>query len=138
MRPTRSGLSGIALLLASCVGLLVVGLYPWINVNGVPTEPPSHAAGAILTFASASTGLMALSRRMVSDPQWRSLSAYVLATGVVMLVLFVIVGGFAIEAGTPFHRRVGLLQRILVGVWFACMMVIARRALLLASHAVPL
>ena len=45
-----------------------------------------------------------------------------------MLVLFIIVGGFAIEQGTPFHRWTALLQRILVAVGFACTMVIARRA----------
>jgi hypothetical protein len=32
------------------------------------------------------------------------------------------------KEGTPFHRRVGLLQRILVAVWFTRMMVIARKA----------
>ena len=128
MRPTRFGVAGIALLLASCVGLVVAGLYPWINVNGVPTEPPGHVVGAVMTFAGASTGLMILSRRVAADPQWRSVSGYVLATGIVMLILFIIVGGFAIEEGTPFHRWTGLLQRILVAVWFACTMVIARRA----------
>ena len=134
IRPTRFGLAGIALLLANSAGLVVAGLYPWINVNGVPTEPPLHVVGAILTFMSASTGLMILSRRMAVDPRWRNLSGYVLAAGIVMLVLFVLVGGFGIEEGAPFHPWVGLLQRILVVVWFACMMAIARRALRLARE----
>jgi hypothetical membrane protein len=134
MRPTRFGLVGIALLLASCVGLVVVGLFPWINVNGVPTEPPGHVVGAVLTFSGASAGLIILSRRMAADPQWRSLAGYVLASGIVMLILFIIVGGFAIEQGTPFHRWAGLLQRILVVVWFACTIVIARRALRVARE----
>ena len=132
MQRTRFGLAGIALLLVSCAGLVVVGFFPWINVNGVPTETPPHAAGAILTFSGASVSLIFLSRRMSADARWRSLSAYVLASGIAMLILFIIVGGFAIEEGTPFHPWVGLLQRILVGVWFACMMVIARRAQRLA------
>jgi hypothetical protein len=84
--------------------------------------------GAVLTFSGASTGLMILSRRMAADPPWRDVSGYVLASGAVMLLLFVIVGGFAIGEGTPLHRWAGLLQRVLVVVWFACMMVIARRA----------
>ena len=129
IRPRRFGLAGIFLLLASSLGLLVVGLYPWINVNGVPTEPPRHVVGAVLTFVGASLGLVILSRRMAADPQWRNLSGYVLATGIAMLLLFILVGGFAIEEGTPFHPWVGLLQRILVTVWFACMFVIASRAL---------
>jgi hypothetical protein len=32
-----------------------------------------------------------------------------------------------IEEGTPFHPWVGLLQRILVVVWFTCLIVLARR-----------
>jgi hypothetical membrane protein len=134
IRSTRFGWAGIALLLASCVGLMVVGLFPWIDVNGVPTETPPHVAGAVLTFSSASTGMMMLSCRMAADPEWQSLSGYVLATGIVMLILFIIVGGFSVEEGTPFHRWAGLLQRVLVVVWFTCMMVIARRALRVARE----
>jgi hypothetical protein len=115
--PTRYGLAGILFLLASCIGLVVAGLSPWINVNGVPTETPSHVAGAIMVFLGASTGLMILSRRMAADAGWRSLSGYVLATGILMA---------------------GLLQRILVAVWFACMIVIARRALRISRRSVRL
>ena len=85
IRPTRFGLLGIALLLASSVGLWIVGFFPWINVNGVPTEPPSHVVGAVLTFVSASTGHLILSRRMAADPEWRDLSPYVFGTGIIML-----------------------------------------------------
>lgn len=118
--PARFGRAGIALLLASCAGLVIVGLFPWVSVNGVPTETAPHVVGAVLTFAGASGGLMVLSRRMAADPRWRDLSGYVWATGIVMLILFIAVGGFAIEEGTPFHSWAGLLQRILVLVWFAC------------------
>jgi hypothetical protein len=129
IRPTRFALLGIALLLASSAGLVTVALFPWIRVNGVLTESPPHVVGAVMTFSGASTGLMVLSRRMAADPQWRSLSGYVLASGTVMMVLFIVVGGFAVDEGTPFHRWAGLLQRVLVGIWFACMMVMARRGL---------
>jgi hypothetical membrane protein len=134
IRPARFGLLGIALLLASCVGIWMAGLFPWINVNGVPTETPPHVVGAVLTFLGASTGLAILSRRLAADPQWRDLSAYVLGTGIVMLILFIVVGGFAIHEGTPFHSWAGFLQRVLVVVWFACILVIARRVLRLARE----
>jgi hypothetical protein len=132
IRPTRFGLVGIVLMLVSSLGLLIAALFPWINVNGVPTETPQHVVGAILTFSAASTGLIVLSRRMAADPQWHNLSGYVLVTGVVMLILFIMVGGFSIEEGTPFHAWAGLLQRILVAVWFAGLIVMARRALRVA------
>jgi len=129
IRPTRFGLLGIALLLASSVGVVMAGLFPWIRVDGVPTETPAHAAAAILTFLGASIGLIALSRRLAADPEWHDLAAYVLATGIIMLMMFVVLGGFAIEAGTPLHQWAGLLQRVLVVIWFACILVMARRVM---------
>lgn len=134
IRSTRFGLIGIVLLLASCVGIFLSGLFPWINVNGVPTETPQHVVAAILTFLCASTGLVVLSRRMTADVSWQNLSAYVLSTGIVMLVLFIIVGFFAIDAGTPFHRWAGLLQRVLAAVWIACVLVTARRVMRVARQ----
>ena len=132
VRPTRFGLVGIVLLLASCAGIFLAGVFPWINVDGVPTETPQHVIGAILTFFGGSTGLVVLSRRMAADPRWQDLSRYVLCTGLVMLVLFIVVGFFAIEEGTPFHAWAGFLQRLLVAIWFAGILVMARRVLRLA------
>ena len=132
IRPTRFGVIGILLLLMSCLGLLLAGLFPWINRNGIPTKTPEHVVGAVLTFSGASTGLLVLSRRMSADPRWHSLSAYVLCTSIVMVFLFIVVGVFAVDAGTPFHRWAGFLQRVLVVVWIACQLVIARRLLRIA------
>jgi len=129
IRPSRFGFLGIALLLANSLGLFMAGLFHWINVNGVPTETPQHVVAAVLTFSSVSIGLVVLSRRMKVDPRWHDLSAYVFGTGLVMLALFIAVGGFAIDEGTPLHRWAGLLQRVLVMVWFACLLVMARRTL---------
>jgi hypothetical membrane protein len=131
---TRFGVIGILLLLVSCLGILLAGVFPWINVNGVPTETPQHVVGAVLTFSGASTGLLVLSRRMRGDPRWHSLSAYVLGTGTVMVILFIVVGFFAIDAGAPFHRWAGLLQRLLVAAWVACQVVMARRVLRIARE----
>jgi hypothetical membrane protein len=134
IRPARFGFLGIALLFANALGIFLSGLFPWMDVNGVPTETRPHVLAAVLTFASASIGLVALSRRMKTDPLWRDLWSYVLATGLVMLVLFVTVGGFAVAEGAPLHRWTGLLQRLLVLVWFACLVVIARRMLQLSRE----
>ncbi len=132
VQTTRSGLVGIALLLVSCVGLVVAALFPWIRVDGVLTETPQHVAGAITVFLGASTGLIVLARRLAADAAWRDLAGYVLGTGVVMLILFVAVGFFAIDPGTPLHNWAGLLQRVLVAVWITCQLVMARRVLRIA------
>ena len=135
IRPTPFGLAGIVLLLAGCVGLVGAGLFPWINVNGVPTETPPHVAAAVLSFTGPATGLIVLSRRIAADQRWRDLSAYVRVTGIVMIVLFVAVGFFAIDEGAPLHEWAGLLQRILVAVWFACLFVLSLRFLRIAREA---
>jgi hypothetical membrane protein len=134
IRPTRFGLLGTVLLFGNALGVFLSGLFPWIDVNGVPTETRPHVLAAVLTFSSASLGLMMLARRMKADPLWRDLAAYVFATGVVMLALFVVVGGFAVEEGAPLHRWAGLLQRLLVLVWFSCLIVMARRMLQVARE----
>jgi hypothetical protein len=69
VRPTRFGLVGIVLLLASCAGIFLAGVFPCF---------------------------------------------------------------FAIEEGTPFHAWAGFLQRLLVAIWFAGILVMARRVLRLA------
>jgi hypothetical membrane protein len=132
IRATRFGVVGILLLLVSCLGLFLAGLFPWINLNGIPTETPQHVVGAVLTFSGASTGLLVLSRRMSADRRWHSMSAYVLGTGIVMVILFIVVGFFAVDSGTPFHRWAGLWQRVLVVVWVACQLVTAWRLLRIA------
>ena len=132
IRPTRFGWLGIALLLANSLSLFMTGLFPWIRLDGIPTETLPHAIAAILTFSTVSTGLVVLSRRMAADSHWSDLSTYVVATGLVMAALFIVVGGFAIDEGAPLHRWAGLLQRVLVAVWFACLLVMALRVLRLA------
>jgi len=129
IRPTPFGLVGIALLLASSVGAFMAGVFHWVNLDGIPTETPQHVVAAVLTFASAATGLIVLARRMTTDSRWQDLATYVLGTGVVMLMLFIILGAFAIREGTALHQWVGLLQRVLLAVWFPCVFVMASRAL---------
>ena len=93
----------------------------------VPTEPASHAVGAIMAFAATGAGLILFSRRMKADPQWRDLATYTLSTGIAVLLLFITVGFFAIDDGAPLHPWAGLIQRVLCAVWFACLIVLAVR-----------
>jgi hypothetical protein len=96
-------------------------------INGVPDETPQHVVGAITTFVATSTGLIVLSRRLRADTAWADLSDYVLATGRAMLLLFVILGAFSIDEGTPLHAWAGLLQRVVVVIWFSCLGVLSWR-----------
>ena len=127
VQPTPRGRSGIALLVISGIGIVLAGLFPWKMVDGVPSETPPHVIGAITAFAAAGLGLIVFSRRMTADPRWRDLATYTMYTGITVLVLFIMVGFFAVDDGTPLHPWAGLLQRVLCAVWFACLIVLAVR-----------
>jgi cytochrome b len=46
-------------------------------------------------------------------------------SGILVLILFVIVGFFAVDNGAPLHEWTGLIQRVLVAVWLVWMIVLA-------------
>ena len=71
---------------------------------------------------------MVISRRMRRDPEWSGIASYVLASGILMLLLFFAVA-YALEPGSPLQPWAGAVQRVLVAVWFACTSVVALRAL---------
>lgn len=127
VQPTARGRMGFALLFMGGIGIVLAGVFPWRMVNGVPTEPPAHVVGAITTFAATGLGLIVFSRRLNADPRWRDLAPYTMYSGIVVLLLFVTVGFFAVDDGTPLHPWAGLIQRVLCAVWFACVIVLAVR-----------
>jgi hypothetical membrane protein len=124
---TRGGVAGVALLVASGIGIVLAGVFPWKMVDGVPTETPPHVVAAIMAFAATAVGFMVFSRRLRADPRWRDLATYTLLSGIVILLLFVTLGWFAIEDDAPLHPWAGLLQRVVCAVWFTCTIVLAVR-----------
>jgi len=125
--PARRGVIGPALLVANGIGIVIGAVFPWVMVDGVPTETPGHIVGAVMAFGSISVGLPFVSRRMRLDPEWRGLSTYTMVTGIAVLALFVAMGAFAIDEGTPLHPWAGLIQRVLCAIWFTWIIVVARR-----------
>jgi hypothetical membrane protein len=114
--PSPRGRAGFALLVIGGAALMMNGVFPWKMIDDVPTEPPAHAASAITTFACTGLGMILFSRRMNADARWRGHAIYTLWSGLLVLILFVIVGFFAVDDGAPLHNWTGLIQRILVGV----------------------
>jgi len=124
---TRRAGAGVALLGLGGLGLVWAGIFPWKMVDGVPTETAPHVIGAVTVFTATGLGLIVFSRRMIADPRWRDLATYTMVTGIAVLLLFVVVGLFAIDDGAPLHAWAGLLQRVLCAVWFTCLIVVALR-----------
>ena len=121
---TRGGVAGAALLVASGLASRCWCI-PWKMVDGVPKTP--GVAAAVMSFAATAAGLIVFSRRLRADPRWRDLAAYALSSGIVILLLFVTLGWFAIEDDAPLHPWAGLLQRVVCAVWFTCTIVLAVR-----------
>jgi hypothetical protein len=91
-----------------------------------------HIPGFIMTLLGSGIGLIVMSRWMGRDPRWRSVATYALATGIVMLVLTLVGGGLVRPPGSPLHAWLGLIQWVLLAVWFPCTIVLALRLLRLA------
>jgi len=122
-------------LLISAAGLLLAGLFSWRHEPGGFVVPPAHRAGAVMVFGGGGLGLVGMSRRMASDPRWRDLARFALACGVAILVLFAAGGALSVPAAAPLHSSAGLLQRLVLAVWFPCTIVLAVRLRLAAMEA---
>lgn len=127
VRQVGRGRAGHVLLLIGGAALSMNAVFPWKLVNGVPAEPSTHAASAITTFLATALGMIVFSRRMTIDERWRGLARYTRWSGILVVVLFLVLGVFAIEDSAPLHRWTGLIQRVLVAVWFVWMIVVAQR-----------
>jgi hypothetical membrane protein len=127
VRPAPRGRAGHVLLLIGGAALAMNAVFPWAMVDGVPTEPATHAISAITTFLATALGMIAFSRRLHSDERCRGLASYTRWSGILVLALFLLLGIFAIERGAPLHPWVGLVQRAAVAVWFVWMIVVALR-----------
>ena len=133
VRPTRWGLVGVMFLVLSGVGLMWGGVFPATDDTGAfDGDRLLHIPGFVMTFLGGGIGLVLMSRRMASDPRWRGLATYALATGVAMLVLIVAGGGLVRPSGAPLHAWFGLFQWLLLAVWLPCTIVLARKMLELA------
>lgn len=133
MRPSRAGGVGFMFLVLSGIGLMWAGLFPATDATGAfQGDRLLHLPGFIMTFLGAGLGLIVMSRRIAADPRWRSFANYALATGITMLVLFLVGGGLVRPPGAPLHAWFGIFQWVLLAVWFPCTMVLAFRLLRLA------
>jgi hypothetical protein len=82
--------------------------------------PVGHLIGTVLAFLGAGTGFVVLSRRLSADPRWRGLATYAFASGIAVIVLFLIAVTLARSADAPLYQWVGLVQRLPMVVWFSC------------------
>ncbi len=120
---------GPAILALNGMGLVLAGIFPLReNAAGVVYDPNGvHSVNGAIFFLSIGIALVAVSLRLRADPRWRGLAAYTLVTGIALFVLFFALGLLALRAGAPLHHWLGLLQRLVLAVWFPCIILLALR-----------
>jgi hypothetical membrane protein len=133
IRPGRGGLVGPACLMVSGIGTVLAGAFPMTReAGGALNEPIGHAVASFMGFLGAGLGLIAISRRMAGDPRWRTVASAALGCGVTIVMLFPVMGVLAVPDAGLLHPWFGLLQRVVLAVWFPCVIVLALRLLRVA------
>ena len=116
---TPGGVAGPAALAASGVATMLAAAFPMFRgPDGTVVEPIGHIAAAFGTFLGTGVGYILVSRRMRRDPQWAGVAGVTLAVGVAIVVGFLLMAPLAAAPSGPLHRWFGLLQRMILLVWF--------------------
>jgi hypothetical protein len=111
----RLGWVGPTLLSVAGAGLFVAATFSLArDETGAIYDPSFHQVGGMMFFGGTALGLIALSRRLARDPQWRNLSRYSLGAGIAAIAGGVVINALAIPDNAPLHGEVGLIQRIIV------------------------
>jgi hypothetical protein len=129
VRPTRASVLGPAIVGFNGFGLVLAGIFPLrMDTAGRIYDPIGvHTVNGAIFFLGIGIVLAVMSFRLRADPRWRGLATYTLATGIALLVLFVGVVALVRPVGAPLHDWFGLVQRLVLAVWFVCIVVLALR-----------
>jgi hypothetical protein len=126
---TRRRRIASAIVLWWAIGLLMAGFFPLReNAAGQTYDPTElHQPNGAVFFLSTWVGLAILSWCLRSDLRWRDLVPYTMITSVALAILFGVLAALAIPDSGPLHPWAGLLQRLVLAVWFPCLVVLAAR-----------
>ena len=124
--PTRLGKLTTLVMLWNGGGLFMAALFPLReDAEGVTYDPGGHTVNGFIFFASVWIGLLLASRWLASDPQWRPLSPLVLGAGIACTLGFFTMGLLALPEDAPLHDIVGVVQRTVVTIWLATVVVLS-------------
>lgn len=140
IRPARAGVVGPTILTWSGVGLIFSAVFPLRDDPAGNFFDPTgvHTVNGTIFFLSLGIGLIVIARRLANDPAWRGLARYTLGSGIALMLMFPVFGVLARPDGAPLHDVAGLVQRVSIAMWFACIITLALRLRrLAASQAAP-
>ena len=130
----KAGKIGSGLVVLAGIGAVGLGIFPEDPLPE-PEEPTFsgivHNMFSLLAFLSAIVATIIFSRSLSTDDVWRRYRPYSLITGVVAFGLMALVVLSDPEEGkiSALWPWAGLIQRLLVGVWFLWIVVMAVRLL---------
>ena len=115
LAPSRMGLVGPVALFVSGAANVLAAIFPLReDAAGATYDPGGHQVAGMLFFASSAVALIALSRRCAADPRSRTMSGWILASGVMAALSFPLMGALVIPDDAPLHDWAGLAQRLIV------------------------
>jgi hypothetical membrane protein len=120
-----SSVLGPALLASGGLGLIGAGIFPATDATGAFSREIEHVVAAAIAFLGAALGLVVTSRSLTLAAEWRRYAPYTLATGIGVLLIFLVTFALAAPPEAPLHSWLGLLQRVTVFFWFTCTVVLA-------------
>ena len=123
---TLGAVAGLIGPLIFTVGFVIQGLLRPGEYDPI-TEPVSALEAGPNGSLSTWVGLALLSWWLRTDPHWRSLARYSAITAAVLMPLFFAMAFLVVPESAPLHPWWGLGQRVLLAVWFPCLMVLAVR-----------
>lgn len=137
VRRSRWGGLGPLLLTVSGLSIVGAGVFPATDASGAFSPNPIHGGASVLAFLTAGAGMFVLSRRLERDERWGGFTRLVLLFGLGVLALLFVFGGLALEPDAPLHPWMGIVQRVLIGVWLAGIVVQALLLLQVVRAARP-
>ncbi|HJR92124.1 MAG TPA: DUF998 domain-containing protein [Acidimicrobiia bacterium] len=125
----RMGMAAVTILTWSGIALILSAVFPLREdaTGGFYDPTGMHTINGTIFFLSLGLGLIVLSRRLARDPAWLGLAGYALASGSALILSFLAFGLLVRPEGAPLHDVAGLVQRLTIAVWFACIITLAIR-----------
>ena len=129
VRAAASWMVGPALVGWNGIELMIAGFFPRSeNAAGHIYDPLGvHMMNGMIFFLNIGIVLVVLSLRFARDERWRDLALFTRVSGITLFVMSVLNGYFAEAAGDPLHPWLGLFQRMILAVWFLCLLILALR-----------
>ena len=114
------------LMVLSAAGILLSGVFPMTTDYGPASETFLHALASMTAYLAGAASYIVLGKRMEPDPNWKRFAIPTRKIGWTMVLLFPALVAMT-PLFSPFHIGLGVLQRVVLLMWFGLTVAIAVR-----------